>query len=781
MSSTNLIAPLTSFIGRTEELAEIKTLLNHARLLTLTGVGGCGKTRLAMQLATDLLVIKSYADGVWWIDLVGLNDATLVPQAIAHTLGLGEAPDISSLTDTLKNFCATRRILLVLDNCEHLLAACGEMAQSILPVCPDLQILATSREPLGIAGEVSWLVPSLPLPDTVSIFPEDHLTQSHLIQYDSICLFIERASSVSPTFRLTNQNAEAIALICRRLDGLPLAIELAAARVNVLAVQQIADRLDDRFALLTAGNRTALIPRHQTLRAAMDWSYDLLSDQEQILFRRLSVFAGGFTLEAAEATCAGGEIKRNEILDLLARLVDKSLIVADTQSRSEARFQLLETIRQYAQERLLASGEFDQIRNYQLDFFTNLAEDVEAKLNGADQVLWLDRLEADYDNIRAAISWSLENSAALTGLRLVEALFSFLCARGHQNEGWNYIVLLLSQPEALERTSARARALNAAADLLPWREKTFIKALELLKEGLGIAREINDRLLIAQSLSLLSLLALSRDDFPAAQSLSDEALGMSRELSDKAGMAIVLVHLGDAFAFQNDYKRAQAHYEESLSLFRELNDKNQIAYAFRRMGIAAFRRGDNSEAAALCAKSLTLNLEVGSRAGTVASIAALAKISAERGEVIYAVQLLGAADALRMLDSVQLMAVDQVQFDRTLATTRAKLDAAAFEEAWEAGRALTRGQAIDKAMQLTSKQTPSKPFFVRPVDLHERLNQREVEILRLIAQGLSNSEVAGRLILAVSTVKWYINNIFGKLHVHNRTQAVARGRELGLL
>jgi predicted ATPase len=389
----NLPSELSSFVGREKELSEVKRLLADTRLLTLTGSGGCGKTRLALAAATDLL--EEFEEGVWMVELAPLADPALVPQAVASTLGVREQPGRSP-TETLSDYLSSKQVLLVLDNCEHLIEACAVLAEALLHSCPELRILATSREALGITGEVAWLVPSLSLPDL------RHLPEiESLPRYESARLFVERTTAVKPTFALTERNATAVAQVCYRLDGIPLAIELAAARAKVLSVEQISERLDDCFRLLAAGSRTAM-PRHRTLHATMDWSHDLLPDEEQTLFRRLSVFAGGFTLEAAESVCAGKDLQRDEVLELLSHLVDKSL-VAVWEKDGETRYRLLETVRQYGREKLSESGEEGHLWERHAGYYLALAAKAEPELKGAGQVEWLQRFEWEHDNLRAAI------------------------------------------------------------------------------------------------------------------------------------------------------------------------------------------------------------------------------------------------------------------------------------------------------------------------------------------------------------------------------------------
>src|SRR5919202_492349 len=421
--SHNLPLELTSFIGREREIAEVKRLLlleGKDRLLTLTGPGGCGKTRLALKVAFE--VVQEFEDGVWLVELSSLSDPDLVPQAVAFALGVREAPE-RSLTEVLTEHLKSKKMLLVLDNCEHVIDACAALADALLRACPELRILATSREALSIAGEATWLVPPLSLPD-----PEHPPPVEDLAGYEAVRLFLERAAAVSSRFELTERNAPAVAQVCRRVDGMPLAIELAAARARVLSVEQIASRLEDSFRLLATDSRTAL-PRQRTLRATIGWSHELLSQEEQALFRRLSVFAGGFALEAAEGVCAGVGIERDGVLDLLTHLVDKSLLLVAQQGGEEARYRVLETVRQYGAEKLKESGDEPEIRRRHADFFLKLAEEAEPGLMGPEQGEWLERLEQEHGNLRAALMWSLGGGNQELGLRLAAGVGRFLHPR----------------------------------------------------------------------------------------------------------------------------------------------------------------------------------------------------------------------------------------------------------------------------------------------------------------------------------------------------------------
>ena len=482
----NLPIQLTSFIGREREKAEVRRLLFASRCLTLTGSGGAGKTRLALQVAAETL--EEFPGGVWLVELAALSDPTLVPQAEASALRVTEQPG-RLMVDTLRDGVRGKSMLVMLDNCEHLVAACAHLTTALLGACPNLRILATSREALGVSGETTWRVPSLSVPDPQHLPPLDRFKE-----YDAVRLFIDRVVASDPQFAVTTNNAPAVAQVCHRLDGIPLALELAAARVKVLAVEQIATRLDDRFRLLTAGSRTAVL-RQQTLRATMDWSFDLLSQEERALLRRRSVFAGGWSLEAAEAICSGNGVAASDTLDLLTQLVNKSLVIAETQG-GEARYRLLETVRQYGRDRLLKSKKLETMRDRHLNFFLNLAEKAEPHLEGGEQAVWLNRLGAEHDNLRGALEWSIHGAPG-KGLRLAVALGKFWLVRGHFTEGRGWL------EEALESSTRGSVALRAKAfnwaGLMAVRQVDYAAARSFHGKSLAIYREVRDKRGIAVS------------------------------------------------------------------------------------------------------------------------------------------------------------------------------------------------------------------------------------------------------------------------------------------
>jgi predicted ATPase/class 3 adenylate cyclase/DNA-binding SARP family transcriptional activator len=677
----NLPVQLTRFIGRKQAIAEVQRLLPTTHLLTLTGAGGCGKTRLALQVAADR--VEAYADGVWLVELAALADPSLVPQRVASVLGVREAggaegaswgpgPGGRSLAEALTGYLGSRSLLLVLDNCEHLLSACAELADRLLRACPTLRILATSREPLGVAGEQSYRVPSLSVPEPGLSSVE------RLREFEAVQLFTDRAVLCQPTFSVTSDNAASVVEVCQRLGGIPLAIELAAARVKLLPVEQIAARLDDRFRLLTGGSRTAL-PRQQTLRALVDWSYDLLSEEERALLRRLSVFSGGWTLDAAEGVCADPVVSRqlpvvseggpssplptaycllptDEILDLLGRLVNKSLVLAE-EHQGESRHHLLETIRQYGAEKLQAGeerlgrdsgqrrgpgpgGEEAVWRGRHRDYFLRLAEEADPQLHGAAQGEWMLRLEREHDNLRAALVWSTERGDAEAGLRLGGALWRFWMMRGYLTEGRERLTALLSLPGAEARTVVRGKALHGAG-VLAHRQGDYEGARALLEEKLAIGRDLGDPYGIAWSLNNLGNVARARDqgDDEAARALREEAralyaegLAIFRELGDQEGIAWSLKNLGDVALVQGEHEGARALLEESLAIHRKLGNHRGIAWSVGALGNVAFVQGDYGAARALYQESLAIFRELGSPPDIAYSLYNMGNAATRQGE-----------------------------------------------------------------------------------------------------------------------------------------------------
>src|SRR5258706_1263123 len=524
----NLPTQLTTFIGRENEIKEVKQELESHRLVTLTGSGGTGKTRLSLQVAADLL--EKFDHGVWFVELAPLTDSDLIPQTILSTIGVQEQQGKTPL-EVLKEYLHEKQTLIVLDNCEHLVSASAQLVNALLNSAPKLKVMASSREALGVKGEASYPVPSLSLPD-----PKHLPVIEGLSQYEAVRLFIDRALLVAPHFVVDKANAPFIAQICCRLDGIPLAIELAVARIKMLSVEQISKRLDDRFRLLTGGARTAL-PRQQTLRALIDWSYDILTENERLLLRRLSVFAGGWTLEAAEEVCVGDGIESYDVLDLLTQLVNKSLVVVVEHSQSgETRYRMLETIRQYAREKFLEAGGSEGICQQHLAYFVKLAEQAEPELCRSNQVFWIKKLDDELDNIRMAMEWSMATDLK-SGLRLIVSSYLFWEQRGDAREWGNWLARLLEHDS--EADSLRAQALAIFSVALAIQEE-LVEAQKIAKESLELARTISDKHAEAYSLLNLGAIITLQGDLKQGIPIMEQSLALYKSLDDKFGLANVL-------------------------------------------------------------------------------------------------------------------------------------------------------------------------------------------------------------------------------------------------
>lgn len=729
---TNLPVALTSFIGREREQAEIKALITKNRLVTLTGPGGSGKTRLAMQVAMELTDI--YRNGVWWVELAALKDSILVPQTVMKAVGLPEQSGRTPI-DSLMDYFQSKHVLLILDNCEHLIDACAQLVMKLLQTCRELSILATSREALNVDGEIACVVPSLQVPQSGTPWPI-----AQLREYDAVRLLIERVKASEQGFQLTDQNATAVVHICQQLAGIPLAIELAAARVKVLSIEQIAARLEDALQLLTEGKRTAP-QRQQTLRATMDWSYDLLTEKEQILFRRSSVFAGGFTLEAAEAVCTGDDINRGEVLDLLKYLVDKSLIVKQVQG-IEARYRLLEPIWQYAREKLIATGEEENIQSRHSEFFTQFAVYAEPALEGPDQVTWLHRLETEHDNFRAALVWALKRGDSDGLLRLSGALAWFWYVRGHLSEGQQWLQRALGMSNQADKKTAESRTLHIKvliqAGILAWAQGDHKMRRALAEESLALSREAGDRLGMAYALHGLGDLTRSQGDYTAARALYEECLTLIRETGDKSTIPAVLNSLGLVAHAQSDYETARRLYQESLALSREMGNKQGIASSLNFLGFVAQAQDDYAGARVLHEESMALSREIGDKRGIATSLTNLghvnliqrdftsartqyseslkllsearnqqdivhclvgwANFAEATGQAERAAKLCGFVEALLQATGRALFP-EREMYEKTITTLRSQLDEATSAAAWAAGKAMSTEQAIAFALQ----------------------------------------------------------------------------------
>jgi predicted ATPase/class 3 adenylate cyclase len=649
---------LTRFVGREREMDEVRSTLRTSRLVTMTGTGGSGKTRLALQVAVDLL--EEHPDGTWFVEFAGTMEPALVPRVVSSTIGIREQQG-HLLLDTLVHHLATKATLLVLDNCEHLLDACAELADRLLRSCDGLTVIATSREPLGIIGEVVRRVPPLSVPEA-----DLAASANAVASFEAVQLFVDRAVAAAPHFSLTDANAVTVVAICRRLEGIPLALELAAARLQALTVGQIRDRLEDRFRLLTGGSRTAL-PRQQTLRATVDWSHDLLSAPEQVLLRRLSVFAGGFSLDAVEQVCGGSQVAPEDVLDLLTRLVGRSLAFLETGSAG-GRYRLLETIRAYALEKLREGGEEPELRRRHLQYCLGVAETAEPALRGPDQQAWLAWLQTELDNFRAAFGWSVHQQDPGPALRLASALREFWVVRADWSEGLEWVEQALDLPGEVD-PPLRMKALRAAAELAdvlsdyPRATARYEESLQIaralgekraiavalyglahearrvgriadarpfIEESVALLREVGDEPSLARSLGGLARLT---GNYAEARALGNENLALRRRLGNHESVGWSLLQVGQAAQGEGDYAAARAAYEESLSIGRDLGYKRMIARSLTQLAEVALLEDKAAEACGLFEETLPIWEEIGHKSGLLDSLRGLGDVARQEGDL----------------------------------------------------------------------------------------------------------------------------------------------------
>ena len=813
----NLPVQLTQFIGRRREMADLERMLADARLVTLTGPGGCGKTRLALQIANT--VSGRFKDGVWLAELAPLRDPAFVPQLITKILDIPRRPDQSALESLLEHL-HSKEMLLVLDNCEHLIASCANLVGQILSQTVALRVLVTSREPLAITGEMTYPVFGLAWPPTGAEVAGD---PQELMQYDAVSLFIERARAALPHFTITTANASTIVRICRRLDGLPLALELASAHTNVLSLQEILSRLDDRFALLISRQRSELDPRHRTLRAAIDWSYDLLYPPEQVMLQRLSVFAGGCSLATAETVCAGDGLERKQILELLLSLVTKSLVVAQTLQGSQARYFLLETVRQYAQEKLIESGEWPVIRDRHLQCCLKLAEETDTKLRGEYQRLWLNWFDTEYDNVRAALAWAVEggrqeNGRLESGLRITTSLYQFWRIRDYVEEGLNWCRRIFSLAKDEIAPVVRANALSHASLLAGLRsqlEEQLRYAEEAVRSGeaageggkhalalalgaqgyatrkagdyltaftLGLRenqllRETGDRYMLGVSLSLNSFAAMSIGKYEQARAMLDEALPLLRESGDPYRIAMALNYKGDLARCERDYQQAQTAYEESISILRKIDAVGDLASALQNLGHTCLHLGDVERAKALFSESMTMRQEQGNRTGVTECLLGFAALVITAGLPAAGARLLVAAAAIGGRHITSEWAATRMEYEHYLERVRDGLIETAFQAEQTIGQRLSLEQAVAYAQDVVKKAAAAQQARQQL----DQLTSREREVAVLIAQAKSNDEIAAVLVVSKRTVESHIANIRSKLGFTERAQIVRWAFESGLV
>lgn len=680
----NLPVHLTSFIGRDQELAEIRELLNTERLVTLTGVGGAGKSRLATEIAATLT--GAYPDGIWIVELVTLTDPQLIAQTTARLLGVLEHPE-QALLDLLIARLRSAATLIILDNCEHLLEGVADFARRLLDACPQLRLLCTSRERLGITGEVLRPVTGLRVPETA--------IASQIQGVDAARLLTERAAAVQASFRLTDATASAVAEICQRLDGLPLAIELVAARISTYSAEQIAAQIGDRFWLLAQGSRVAL-PRHRTLRAVIDWSYELLDAPERRTFDRLSIFVGGFTFEAADAVCTHVD-DGDDLPEVLAHLVDKSLVTAEAIASPQYRYRMLETLRAYGLERLDTRGQTDRLRARHAALFLTLAEAAAPRLRTADQGAWLDRLSCEHGNLRAALDWSIVRGDIDTAARMAASLYPFWDLRGHYSEGRRWLARVLAADRDVS-TRVRTRVLMGVATLAVI-QGDLDQALHACEEAAERSREANDGAGLAHALQYLGLIAIYADEHDRATTLLAESLESARTAEARWQQGWALIFSSVLALARSEFKLAAALSRQSEAVIEPVGDQEALAWAVAIGGAAAWGQGNLDEASSTLGNALRTFSGLSGLWGLSVALLFSALVLAAQGRDQAATRLLGASESIRVSAGVGMPPFIQAWLSNAIASTAATLGSEAFDREWQAGHAFIRDAAVAYALR----------------------------------------------------------------------------------
>ncbi len=754
----NLPADVTSFVGRRHELSEAKRLLSGARLLTLTGPGGVGKTRLALRVSGE--VQRAFPEGVWLVELAELHDPALLTVTVGETVGLRDQ-DLRRGIAALADHLAQRRVLLILDNCEHLVDSCAELSDALLRACPELRILATSRQPLGINGEATLVVPPLSIPDG-----DRTVSAAGLVQYEAANLLIDRASAVLPGFAVTDENAVEVAQLCRALDGIPLAIELAAVRLRALSLDQIVSRLGDRYRLLTTGSRRAPA-RQQTLRALIDWSYELCSESERTAWARLSVFSGGFELDAAEVVCSGDGIAPDEVFDLVASLVDKSIITRDEQD-ARVRYRLLETIRQYGEEKLREVGEYPTLRRRHRDWYAQFTAQADARWFGSDQVPAIQRIRREHANLRVALEFcTTMESDGEAAQRMAASLENYWFVHGLLAEGRLWLGRALARESSAGRARARALRVDGWLGIL----QGDPRAHERIVEARDLAEHLPDPLEIAYTTVIEGQRILFSGDMDGAVAHFEQALVGFRDVGGHSGEMWALFMLGLVEGLRGNHDRAVALLEECIEITSGSGELWWRSLALWALGLLAWQAGDLDGALAIEKESLRLKRALDDKWGDALVLDVMAWITASQEQYERAAQLRGAADRVwrRMQVSIAVFRALGMFRDQCDARCVKHLGKERYEAAFQRGGQLRSSEAVEFALE-EKKAAPAAsaaPSTLNP------LTRREREIADLVAEGLSNREIAATLVIAQRTAEGHVEHILSKLGFTSRVQVAA--------
>ena len=753
------LTELTTFVGRGAELDEIRGGLSSSRLVTLTGVGGVGKTRLAIRTGWNLR--RLFPDGVWVAELAGLDDGELLAQAVVSSLGIQDTSTRWNAT-TLAARLAGQRLLLILDNCEHLLEACAELVTTLLHNCPDLNVLVTSRQALGIGGERVYPVCPLRLP------PDDvPRTPQVLRGFEAITLFEDRAATAVPHFAVNEGNSSAVSGLCRRLDGIPLAIELAAASVRVLSPEQLLRRLDDRFNMLTSGSRASL-PRHQTLQASIDWSFDLCTEQERLLWARASVFVESFTLEAAEAVCADAELPRAQVLNAVTGLLDKSVIVRD-ERETGVRYRLLESIRQYGHAVLQASADEQALQQRHRDWYLELAEDTHRHWFGPEQAACIATMRAEQANIRAALEYCLSTpDISHAGLRIADACHDLWRVGGLTSEGRAWFDRLLTHDQV--PSAPRARALTSAS-YLALLHSDLPAATQILRENRELAGELHDETLAMLHKVPEALAAMERQDFLQAVTLCEEFTAWQPS-DDLEWRTTALVLLGSSHTVRGEQEQARRRLQKLLDVCEKHQETWRRAYALWGLGLVAWREGDYKHAEALERACLATQRGFHDQFCAVVCLEAMSWIAISTGRHKDGARLAGAAHGLRRESLSPLVPYLTGYRDRCEEQARRALGEKTYTGLFDEGARLTFGQV---ARQLLGDNSAPKPSSRNGPG--EQLTKREREVAGLVARGMSNKQIAQALVISQRTAETHVEHILTKLGFNSRSQIAALSLE----